>query len=208
MIKKAFFIFLFVGAVSMVIMSLQYFQYRITGILKGKEVASQLWYICILRLHILCGLFAISIGPFQFIKRLRYKYPRLHKKMGYAYFGSILISGISGLVVAQFAMGGLVSRVGFSFLAIVWLTVTIKAVRAVIRGNLKGHKLYMILSFAMTFTAIPQRTLLLTALYTDISFLDIYRLSAWLPWILNLGIGYLIYSASERKKLQIASYKK
>jgi hypothetical protein len=87
---------------------------------------------------------------------------------------------MSGLIVAQFAMGGLVSQVGFSFLALGWLGVTIAAVRAVIKGDLQGHRLFMILSYAMTFTAIPQRTLLLLSLYTEIPFIDIYRLSAWL----------------------------
>jgi len=201
--NKIFVLFLQLGAISMLIMSIHYFQSNKTGILKGKEVASEIWYLCLLRLHILGGIIAMTTGPFQFIKSLRVRNIILHRRLGYIYFISILLSGSSGLVVAQYAMGGLITRIGFSMLAMIWLWITIGALYFIIRGNIRLHKLYMILSFALTFAAIPQRTLLLSAFVVDVPFMTIYQLSAWLPWIGNIILGLIIFKWSESKQISI-----
>ena len=64
------------------------------------------------------------------------------------------------------------------------------------------HGLYMELSYALTFAAITQRSLLLVPLLTDVPFMPIYQLSAWLPWLLNLG---LIVLARRQKRLVAGS---
>lgn len=192
--KKKFFIgFLFIGAITMIAMSYHYLQYVDTGILKSKEVAQSSWYLIIFRTHVLLGLLAITAGPLQFVKSIRRKYKGLHKKLGYAYVACIVGSAPSGLVIAQFAMGGLISTIGFSLLSILWLFTTLKAVVSIQGGNLKQHRKWMLLSYSLTFSAITQRTLLLVPLLTEVSFIPIYQLSAWLPWMLNLYIAHLIY---------------
>jgi len=176
----------------MIAMSFHYLQNDNTGILPSKEVAKQTWYLFIFRTHIFFGLIAICIAPAQFPRRLRNRYPVLHKRLGYIYVASIALSGISGLIIAQFAMGGMISTLGFSLLSIIWLIVTSKAVAAAISRDLLAHQRWMTFSFALTFAAITQRTLLLIPLLTDVPFMPIYQLSAWLPWIVNLIIAHLI----------------
>jgi hypothetical protein len=60
-----------------------------------------------------------------------------------------------------------------------------------------------VISYGLTFAAITQRTLLLVPLLTDIEFIFIYRLSAWLPWILNTAIALYLFKKSEKKVLII-----
>lgn len=194
--KIAFTIFLFIGAISMVIMSLHYFQSDSAGILKRKEIADSLWYLFTFRTHIFLGLIAILIGPFQFMKKIRNNYKTVHRVIGYIYTVSVVFSGLSGLVIAQFAMGGWITTIGFSILSLTWLYTIIKAISSIRGGDVINHKKWMYLSYGLTFAAIPQRTLLLIALLPEIPFITIYKLSAWLPWMLNLSIAYYLYKRS------------
>jgi len=185
-------IFFFAGALTMLIMSLHYFQYYLTGVLKNKTVSQELWYHMLLRVHIIAGMIGMFIGPVQFLKGFRARYLNWHKRLGYAYVMSIVVSSITGLLVAQFAMGGFISSLGFSILAIVWFSTTIVAIRFAISKDIHLHQKWMIRSFALTFSSIPQRLMLLLAFTSYIDFVDIYRLSAWLSWMFNLTIAEVI----------------
>ncbi|MEL6945813.1 MAG: DUF2306 domain-containing protein, partial [Bacteroidota bacterium] len=139
---------------------------------------------------------AITVGPFQFIKKLRSRFGNLHRKMGYLYFISIMIASLTGLIVAQYAMGGWSTRIGFSVLAVLWSTSTIMAVKTILTNDLVQHKKWIYLSYGFTFSAITQRTLLLTVPISDFDFIDIYRLSAWLPWMINSAIAVFLFERS------------
>ena len=194
--KIAFIVFLFIGAITMVIMSLHYFQSDSAGILKRKEIANSSWFLFTFRLHIFLGLLAILIGPFQFIKKIRNTNKTSHKVIGYVYTSSVLFSGLAGLIIAQFAMGGWITTIGFSVLSFAWLFTTIMAISSIRCGNVLNHKKWMFLSYGLTFAAIIQRTLLLIPLLTEVPFMPIYQLSAWLPWLLNLSVAYYLYKSS------------
>ncbi len=195
--------FLLVGGMSMLLMSFHYLQSNSTGILQNKAIAASFWYLLTFRLHILFGIIAILIGPFQFLKGLRTKYLILHRAFGYVYFSSVLLSGLAGLVVAQFAMGGQLTAVGFTMLSILWLYTTIKAVGAIKNGNIAKHKKWMFLSYALTFSAITQRTTLLIPLLTDVPFIPVYQASAWFPWMFNLSIAYALYQRSANVQAEV-----
>jgi len=193
------FVFFLIGAISILVMSIHYFQSNDAGIMAGKEIAQFVWYRSTLRAHIIFGIFAISLGPFAlFSKHTRTK--RIwHKRIGYAYVGSILISGVAGLIVAQYAMGGWVARSGFTALAICWLISTSLGVYSASKRQIDLHRNWMILSYALTFAAIPQRLMLLTVFVTPISFITIYQWSAWLPWILNSAIAFYVIAKQNRQ---------
>lgn len=194
--KTAFTVFLFIGAISMVVMSLHYFQSDNAGILKRKKIADSFWYLFTFRTHIFLGLVAIVIGPFQFIKKIRTNFKTFHRVIGYIYAVSVFFSGLSGLIIAQFAMGGWITTIGFSLLSLTWLYTTIKAISSIRGGDVLNHKKWMFFSYGLTFAAITQRTLLLIPLFTEIPFIPIYQLSAWLPSLLNLSIAYLLFKRS------------
>ncbi|MFS4449000.1 DUF2306 domain-containing protein [Maribacter sp. 2307UL18-2] len=164
--RTAFTLFLFIGAISMIVMSLHYFQSDGAGILERKEIAESSWYLLTFRTHIFLGLVAISIGPFQFSKRIWFNYKTVHKVIGYIYTISVFLSGLSGLIVAQFAMGGWITTIGFSILSLMWIYTIVKAITFIKAGDVLQHKKWMYLSYGLTFAAITQRTLLLIPLLT------------------------------------------
>lgn len=187
----------------MLVMSFHYLIQSKSGILIRKSIASELWYTLVFRSHVLFGLIAIFFGPIQFFNLSRHGFRKPHAIRGYIYSVSILLSGLAGLIIAPFAMGGPIASIGFSILAVLWIYLTGMAVVAIRRKNAQLHRSLMILSYALTFAAITQRTLLLVPLLTAVPFLPVYQLSAWLPWILNLSIAYLIIRRQKMEPLRV-----
>ncbi len=195
MIKKLYTPFFLTGAVSMLIMSFHYFQPDMSGILRGKEVATKLWYRVAFFCHIALGMIAMFTGPLQLLPYIR-NHTDWHRTLGQMYLLGVGLSGTAGLIIAQFAMGGWISTVGFSVLSLVWLYITWLGFKAIRYGQYEQHAKLMTMSFALTFAAITQRTMLLIPLLTSVPFMPVYQLSAWLPWMLNLAIAYKMVSRS------------
>ena len=185
-------------------MAIPYFQSIDTGILRTKPASRSALYLVFFYIHISGGLLGMLLGPFQFISSWRKRFPKLHRWLGTAYFVGIFSSGLAGVIIAPFAMGGGIVQTGFFVLGLVWLSVTGMGLRTLLRGQYQAHGQWMIRSYALTFAAIPQRTLLLFALFTPIPFLDIYRLSAWLPWIMQLILAQWIIQRHKHPKFDIA----
>jgi len=191
--------FFFLGAISMLVMSMHFFQHEISGILKYKDISSNPVYRLGFKSHILFGIIAIFTGPVQFLTNRRKKQLSFHRRLGYVYFASVLISSTMGLLVAQYAMGGILSTIGFSLLAIFWMLSAVLAVFSIRKGDIIAHKKWMFVNYGLTFAAITQRTLLLVPLIIDVQFIYVYRASAWLPWMLNTLIALYLFRRSEPK---------
>lgn len=86
----------------------------------------------------------------------------------------VLPGGLSGLYVAQFAFGGVVSVVGLSLLALVWLASAWLAYLAIRRGDVAAHQRWMLRNFGLTFAA------------AGVLFEVFYPWLSWLCWVPNL----------------------
>ncbi|WP_173021357.1 DUF2306 domain-containing protein [Lewinella sp. W8] len=126
------------------------------------------------------------LGPFQFSKRFLRQRPTRHRRVGYAYVVAVAVAGLSGLLIAQFAMGGIITQLGFSSLSILWLTSLYFAVSSILAGKVNQHQRWMTVNYALTFSSVTQRTILLFAFLPALDFLPVYRLSSWLCWVVNL----------------------
>ncbi len=63
--------------------------------------------------HIAGAMVATLLGPFQFLPRISTnRYVRLHRWLGRAYPGGVLVGGLGGLYMAFLAYGGLPARLG------------------------------------------------------------------------------------------------
>ena len=147
--------------------------------------------------HLVGGMLSIILGPFQFLKRFRAKYIKWHRDLGKVYvMGVLLIGAPTGLYMAFFAEGGLLSTLGFIMMSIVWFYTTYKAVSEVRKGNIQAHKQWMVRSYAMTFSAVTLRLLVpLFSLGLGMDQLSTVISTAWISWALNLIIAELIIRA-------------
>ena len=141
--------------------------------------------------HIITGMLAIAIGPFQFLKRFRNRNLSLHRKLGKAYVAAILfLAAPTGLYMAFFAEGGWLSSLGFVLMSGLWFYTTWQALATVRKGNISAHKKWMIRSYAMTFSAVTLRLLVpLFSIGFGFDALFVVVSTAWISWALNLLIA-------------------
>lgn len=141
-------------------------------------------------LHVFASIVALGLGPFQFSSYLRQKYLRVHRGSGRAYlFIGVLGGGIAGLYMAQFAFGGLTSRVGFTLLAVVWLYSGLMAYRAIRRHDIELHRTWMVRNFSLTLAAVALRGYLGLFFAAGFAFEDFYPVLAWLCWVPNVLVA-------------------
>ncbi len=153
-----------------------------------------------LLVHAGASLIALAVGPFQFSSRLRQRSPRVHRGLGYVYFGGVCIGGGMGLLSATGAEGGLSTRVGFFLLGLCWVGSGWKALAAIRRGDVVGHREWMVRNFALTFAAVTLRLWLPALTAATGSFLEAYRTVAWLCWVPNAIVAeILLRSGSDRR---------
>jgi uncharacterized membrane protein len=110
--------------------------------------------------HIFFSAVALLLGPFQFSSNLRNNHLQLHRYLGRTYLLSVLFGGISGLVMAQYAFGGLTSELGFGFLSLAWLFSGFQAYVAIRKKDITNHRRWMIINFSLTFSAVTLRVYL------------------------------------------------
>jgi uncharacterized membrane protein len=164
------------------------------GLLASKSqelLIDQLWNITFYG-HIVLGGIALLIGWSQFSSKLRKTRIKLHRIIGKVYLLSVLISGICSIYIAQFATGGINNALGFSMMGIVWLATSFLAYNAIKKGKIQAHQKYMIYSYAVCFSAVTLRIWLPILISITGDFVPAYQIVAWLSWLPNLLVAYLI----------------
>lgn len=153
---------------------------------------SSIWYI-MLFIHIIFGVVTLVIGPFTLFEKFREKNINRHKIIGRVYIIGIFFAGVSGLFLAFYATGGLISQLGFGFLSVFWLLTAFQAIIKVKNKNIKEHQRWMIRNYSLTFAAVTLRIWLLffTLVFGLENFNFSYAIIAWLCWVPNLIVAQM-----------------
>ncbi len=155
--------------------------------------------------HVFTSILTLLAGFTQFSKSFLQKYPKLHRKLGYAYvFNILIVTGPAAFIMSFYANGGLTSRIAFITLSILWIAFTALALFFAVKKKFKLHQAFMIRSYALTLSAITLRIWKMgLANFTDILPMDRYRIVAWLGFGLNLIVAEFIISAMKKKQKSI-----
>ncbi len=203
-----------VGQISWVIMTLfalflfsitvPYWSFRsnINFLLVKQAVVHYIPWRTAFYIHILGGMLAISIGPFQFVKALRRKFMSAHRLMGKIYVTAILcLAAPTGLYMALFAQGGLWGSIGFVIMSLLWFTTTYLAYKRIREYDVIAHQKWMIRSYAVTFSAVTLRLWVpILSIYTNIDHDFIIIITAWISWFFNLLFAETIIALTLNSK--------
>lgn len=167
------------------------------------------WYI-MLYIHIVFSIIALVIGPFTLFSKFREKNINRHRLFGKIYMIGILFGGVSGLYLAFYATGGLVSQLGFGFLSIFWMITAAQALAKIKQKKIHEHQKWMIRNYSLTFAAVTLRIwlVLFTVLFGFENFSLSYSMIAWLCWVPNLIIAELIIQRKCQVKGTLLKYQK
>ena len=153
-----------------------------------RDRAGERFWLAIL--HILPAIIALMIGPLQFSGTVRKFAPRLHIVTGRVYVFSVLASASGALAITPFSFGGVGNAVGFGLLAIAWTAATVTAVWHIQHGRISKHRVWMILSYALTLAGVTLRIQLAVLIGPiGFSFSQAYSVAAWSSWIPNLMVA-------------------
>ncbi|MFT5648050.1 MAG: putative membrane protein [Aureispira sp.] len=144
--------------------------------------------------HVFTAIFSLLAGFTQFSVYFRRKYPIVHRYIGAVYIVAILIfAAPSGLIMSYYANGGFWSQLAFCLLSVGWFGTTYAAYASLKVKDYERHQRYMMRSFALTMSAITLRLWkYLIVFFWQPRPMDVYRIVAWLGWVLNLLIIELI----------------
>lgn len=148
------------------------------------------WFT-ILFVHAASSVLALLIGPFTLSRKFREKNIRFHQVLGKIYMVGILFGGLSGLYLAFYATGGLVGKLGFFTLSILWFTTAYKALVKIKNKVIRDHQKWMIRNYSLTFAAVTLRMWLpfFAWLFGLENFEQSYAVIAWIAWVPNLLIA-------------------
>lgn len=152
--------------------------------------------------HAFASVLALALGPFQFSAGLRQQHPVIHRWLGRIYLGvGVLVGGLSGFFMSQYAFGGRVAQLGFAALAVLWLYTGLRAYAAVRSGAINEHRKWMARNFSLTFAAVTLRLYLPASMLAGIDFALAYPVIAWLCWVPNLVFVQWQYNHAHKNAL-------
>jgi uncharacterized membrane protein len=137
-------------------------------------------------LHVASGVTALVLGPLQFVRRVRLRWPGLHRATGRMYVAAVAVGAPTGFMLALGTTAGPIAAVGFAIPALLWPVFTGLGLRAAVERRLEAHREWMLRSYAVTATGITLRLMLPASMMSGYDFYPAYRLISWLAWSTNL----------------------
>lgn len=163
--------------------------------IKQTEVTENPEYLYLFYTHVFSSIFILASGFISILRR-NFGINNLHKISGKVYIYLVLfLAAPSGIYMGFHANGGVLAKLSFIILGILWFLSTALAFQYAIKGNFKAHKKWMWRSFALTLSAITLRLWkVIIVQFLDLPPMDLYNIIAWLGWVPNiLLIEYLIF---------------
>jgi len=163
---------------------------------KSWELLTNAAYMTAFYTHIVWGGISLAIGWSQFIRSWRSKHPTFHRYLGYLYVIAVLISSITGFIIAFFSTGGTLGAIGFGGLGVAWFTTNLFAFIKIKKGKIKEHERWMMRNYTLTFSAVTLRIYLPILLMLGCDIVQALMISSWLCWVPTL-VGMEIYIQSQ-----------
>lgn len=151
------------------------------------------WYFA----HLATAIAPLVIGPFQFWTWLRIKHTNIHRTLGKVYLIGSFLGGLTALYLGvTIDLEG--SKVPLFLLSITWIFMTVAAWITIRNGNIIGHRLFVIRSYALALVFIflrllgdiPQEKLFFFIQSAEIR----DNTLEWLSWIIPLLAVELYFS--------------
>jgi uncharacterized membrane protein len=165
----------------------------------------------LITLHIVFGMIAILIGPFQFFPSVRKKYPQIHRLTGRVYLSSVLIAAIAATILAIdhniIAEHRIVFGTGLLGLAAAWFLTSGMAFWAIKNRNFVQHREWMVKSYVVTcgFTTFRIFAVTLNS-YIQLDYnKDMSGIMAWACWSVPLLVTEVFLQAKKIRKVSVVT---
>jgi hypothetical protein len=170
------------------------------GILPEKLIARKdiVWNIAFYS-HLPTGVICLLLPAFLFARKY-FKQPiDVHRTIGKLYVWiTIVMVCPTGMYLALYAKGGLITQIGFMIQGILLGVFTYNGYRAGLKGIKTDHVAFMIRSFAVAAVVLTFRILHIFFFLLKVPYQDNYAISQWLGLSFNLLLAELIIVSTTR----------
>ena len=144
-----------------------------------------------LLVHIIGGLAAILIGPFQLSNQIRRRFLNVHRGAGRSYVTGVFLAGSSAFYLSFFAEQASFGIALFALAAVWWLATGLAFI-AIRRRRVSVHRRWMIRSYIITFAFVTFRWIGLLPIWGPFG---THREAAatWIAWIVPLAIAEIVF---------------
>ncbi|SDX57460.1 DUF2306 domain-containing protein [Paenibacillus sp. CF384] len=108
-------------------------------------------WLNVMYVHVVCACIAIVAGAVNFAPKVQNHYRRVHRVIGYVYFGAILVVVLTSGYMAPYATGGKLNSVPFNLVSILWSAMTLIAIVKIRRKQRIAHRNWMVRSYAFCY---------------------------------------------------------
>ena len=148
-------------------------------------------YAPLTMLHILPGLIFVVLGSLQFVKTLRTRRPRVHRRIGYIVLASGLVTGVTALAMTtQMAIGGATERAATALFGVLFLVALVRAFACIRRRHVALHREWMIRAFSLGLAVATVRPIVgaffATRGLTRLSPPEFFGIAFWLGFTMHL----------------------
>lgn len=156
--------------------------------IKQTEVNTHTEYLYFFYAHVYTSIFVLFSGFIAVFVKPKAAFRNLHRFFGKIYvILLLLITAPSGIYMGFYANGGILAKISFVILGILWWFTTYKAYLEIRKKNVLNHKKWMYRSYALAVSAITLRLWKVVLVYFfQPNPMDVYELIAWLGWVPNL----------------------
>ena len=141
-------------------------------------------------IHVIFGMLATIVSPFQFITYIRKRHLQIHKLLGRTYVYSIFISSVTSFYLCATTPENIWYALGLSGFTAAWLLTAVMGMMSAVRGRLIQHKAWMIRSFVVTVGFSLSRLLedMIVHAHAEVNRVERLTVLSWVSWIVPLII--------------------
>ena len=156
--------------------------------IKQTEVNTHTEYLYFFYAHVYTSIFVLFSGFIAVFVKPKAAFRNLHRFFGKIYvILLLLLAAPSGIYMGFYANGGILAKISFVILGILWWITTYKAYLEIRKKNVLNHKKWMYRSYALAVSAITLRLWKVVLVYFfQPNPMDVYEVIAWLGWVPNL----------------------
>jgi uncharacterized membrane protein len=159
-----------------------------------------------LSLHLAGGSIALLVGPLQFFRRIRKRWPQLHRWIGRVYVLSVVIAAIGAfrLGVVRHPVLGFGFSAALFLMGVAWVAATAMAYVAIRRRAFDIHSQWMVRSYILTFSFVSFRVIIASTGALGLMRIapptELAPMFVWAAWVLPLLVAEITFSARRLRR--------
>jgi hypothetical protein len=194
-------------AIKLIAIAISYFSFKTDHefLLVKQDMLHNFTWVLAFYIHLLAGAISVLTGLSLFFSKWIRPSSTLHKIIGKIYFISIMFfAGPTGLYLGFYSEAGYLASIGFIGMSLAWMIPTFMSVYTVSKGNVAGHYKWTIRSYAMTLAGVTLRIMTPIGIhYFNWSYDFTFIITAYIPWMFNLGLAEIIIYTKQHKMPEI-----